>query len=269
MSVAARNKWWLAAALLLSLSAARAAPRAAPRGRLLRVPKVYNALITSNEPLLPSRTEQATVGQVLYYPPHHTYPASSGPLILPQVTPHQPPLLYDPRQPQQQQQQQQGPQQLVSLPQDGQQEGQQQPLELHVQPGLTQEQVALAQEQDQSTPWPVVYASDVRQQQPQQPHPQEQLHIQQQQQPQQQQLPQDAAGQPPAPFPAARAVQTVEEVAHPGEYQPPPAVDIDSIKNNRPSGEGIRDVPPPPLPVGRGNKDGHRPQPIPPGLLPF
>ncbi|XP_026285683.1 nuclear transcription factor Y subunit beta [Frankliniella occidentalis] len=262
MRVAARNKWWLAAALLLSLSAARAAPR----GRLLRVPKVYNALITSNEPLLPSRTEQATVGQVLYYPPHHTYPASSGPLILPQVTPHQPPLLYDPRQPQQQHQQQ-GPQQLVSLPQDGQQEGQQQPLELHVQPGLTQEQVALAQEQDQSTPWPVVYASDVQQQQPQQPHPQQ--HLQQQQQLQQQQLPQDAAGQPPAPFPAARAVQTVEEVAHPGEYQPPPAVDIDSIKNNRPSGEGIRDVPPPPLPVGRGNKDGHRPQPIPPGLLPF
>ncbi|XP_052132700.1 uncharacterized protein LOC127752122, partial [Frankliniella occidentalis] len=85
-----------------------------------------------------------------------TYLLSSIPLVFStseipdffwRVTPHQPPLLYDPRQPQQQQQQQQ--QQLVSLPQDGQQEGQQQPLELHVQPGLTQEQVALAQEQDQ------------------------------------------------------------------------------------------------------------------------
>lgn len=79
---------------------------------------------------------------------------------------------------------------------------------------------------------------------------------------------QPEAAQPPV-FPAARAVQTVERVAEPGQYRPPPTVDIDSIKNNRPVGTGIRDVPPPPLPVGRGRKPPMGPQPLPPGILPF
>ena len=69
--------------------------------------------------------------------------------------------------------------------------------------------------------------------------------------------------------PAARAAQTVEHVGELGAYQPPPAVHIDSIKNNRPSIQGIRDVPPPPLPVGRGKNKQPAEQPLPPGILPF
>lgn len=247
--------------LCCALGAVSGAPAAepTPRGRLLRVPKVYNALITSNEPLLPSRTEQATVGQVLYYPPHHaTYPASSGPLILPQVSAQAPPL-YDPSQP--------GgalPQPLESLPPPGSAANAPPappapPLELSLQPNPHGPQGG--PEQQQAAPWPVVYASDVQQQ-----------YADHQHQEQHQEQPEHAVDipeeLPPPSFPAARAVQTVERVDQPGQYQPPPAVDIDSIKNNRPSEQGIPDVPPPPLPVGRGRKAQHQ-QPPPPGLLPF
>ncbi|KAJ1526092.1 hypothetical protein ONE63_009257 [Megalurothrips usitatus] len=250
--------------LLCWCALAAADPSADPRGRLLRVPKVYNALITSDEPLLPSRTEQATVGQVLYYPPAHNYPASTGPLILPQVAAQSPPL-YDPSQPEPQPQGQQG---LVPLPpQQPQPQPDAPPLELHIQHAQQHHPPAADGDQQQSTPWPVVYASDVQQ-------PQQQQYV----------VPvggEGAAGaagvavegQPPAGaagLPLARAVQSVEHVVDAGEYRPPPAVHIDSVKNNRPTGEGIRDVPPPPLPVGRGRTHAaHLPQPVPPGILPF
>ncbi|XP_034240155.1 abl interactor 2-like [Thrips palmi] len=127
----------------------------------------------------------------------------------------------------------------------GLQHGLEHGLEHGLQPGLGPHA-----DQQQVTPWPVVYASDVQQQR-------DDGHLEH-----------GVVHSPAAPFPAARAVQTVERVDNPGQYQPPPAVDIDSVKNNRPTEQGIPDVPPPPLPVGRGRK-AQRQQPPPPGLLPF